>query len=247
MVPGWPERAVIDATVVLSSGFWDDDRPGSFIGFAAVVAHLAAGRGADARAVAAQLSGTDWFALMARALIELVNGTPRAALPLVETAESSTSLPRLLVASGVVGAAAFAVSGLPEAAAAKLGGVWRAEPAPRLMRFALRLLPDDVLTQLTEAARPTAPEDLIEVLDAASGDKRPDGGRTHVIISPVERELLALLRRGMPNAGIADARGVSVNTIRTQLRLLYRKLGATNRSEAIAAAERAQVLGGGVD
>jgi DNA-binding NarL/FixJ family response regulator len=61
-------------------------------------------------------------------------------------------------------------------------------------------------------------------------------------LSPVEREILTLQRRGLGNAAIASARGVSHNTIRTQIRLLYRKLGVADRGEALAVAERLALL-----
>lgn len=54
-----------------------------------------------------------------------------------------------------------------------------------------------------------------------------------------ERHVLALLESPMTTAEIADALFVSVNTIKTHLRSIYRKLGATNRREAARmAAER---------
>ena len=55
-----------------------------------------------------------------------------------------------------------------------------------------------------------------------------------------EREymLLPLLPTRLSNAEIADTLGVSLNTVKTHLKHIYRKLGVTERSEAIAAAER---------
>ena len=58
-----------------------------------------------------------------------------------------------------------------------------------------------------------------------------------------EREVLALLRGGASNAEISASRGVTSNTLRTQLRNMYRKLGVEGRTQAVAAAERLGLLG----
>jgi DNA-binding NarL/FixJ family response regulator len=57
-----------------------------------------------------------------------------------------------------------------------------------------------------------------------------------------EGEILALLPTGMTNAEIAAHLFVSVNTVKTQLRALYSKLGVRNRVEASTAA-RSGMLG----
>ena len=55
-----------------------------------------------------------------------------------------------------------------------------------------------------------------------------------------EREyaVLPLLPTRLSNAEIAETLGVSLNTVKTHLKHIYRKLGVTERSAAIAAAER---------
>ncbi len=53
-----------------------------------------------------------------------------------------------------------------------------------------------------------------------------------------EREVLAFLRTPMTMQEIADKMSVSVNTLKTHQRAIYRKLGAANRREAIARAGR---------
>jgi LuxR family transcriptional regulator, maltose regulon positive regulatory protein len=59
-----------------------------------------------------------------------------------------------------------------------------------------------------------------------------------------EREsvLLALLPTRLSNAEIADRLGVSVNTVKTHAKHVYRKLAVTSRSEAVAAAERFHLI-----
>lgn len=58
------------------------------------------------------------------------------------------------------------------------------------------------------------------------------------------RELAVLreLARGSSTRGTADELGVSINTVKTQLRSLYRKLGVTTREEALGRAREAELL-----
>jgi DNA-binding NarL/FixJ family response regulator len=51
-----------------------------------------------------------------------------------------------------------------------------------------------------------------------------------------EAEVLALLISGMRNRQIADALFVSLDTVKTHLRHIYRKLGTTSRSHTVAKA-----------
>ena len=51
-----------------------------------------------------------------------------------------------------------------------------------------------------------------------------------------ESETLALVATGMPNRAIAEALFVSENTVRTHLKAVFRKLGVTNRSQAVGRA-----------
>ncbi len=55
---------------------------------------------------------------------------------------------------------------------------------------------------------------------------RPGAGNT---LTGAERATLGLLRAGYPNAEIARRRGVSVNTVRTQVSSMLGKLGLANR------------------
>jgi len=61
-------------------------------------------------------------------------------------------------------------------------------------------------------------------------------------LSVRESELLPLLAEGMRNNEIAESLYLSVNTVKTHLKELYRKLGASNRAQAVAAAAQAGLL-----
>jgi DNA-binding NarL/FixJ family response regulator len=53
-----------------------------------------------------------------------------------------------------------------------------------------------------------------------------------------EAEILALLQKGKPNRQIASELGISENTVMVHIRHLMRKLGATNRTQAVFQALR---------
>lgn len=55
---------------------------------------------------------------------------------------------------------------------------------------------------------------------------RPGSGNR---LTPAERETLRLARAGMSNRQIAEARGVSINTVRTQVSSVMAKLGVDGR------------------
>jgi DNA-binding CsgD family transcriptional regulator len=68
------------------------------------------------------------------------------------------------------------------------------------------------------------------------------GAREAVSLTPRERDVLSLMAGTDTIAQIADALGVTQNTIKSQLRGLYRKLGAVSRDEAVLAARTAGLL-----
>jgi LuxR family maltose regulon positive regulatory protein len=61
-------------------------------------------------------------------------------------------------------------------------------------------------------------------------------------LSPQEQRVLHLLATGLSNPEIARELVVSVNTIRTQVQSIYRKLGVSNRVAASEAARSLQLL-----
>jgi DNA-binding CsgD family transcriptional regulator len=59
------------------------------------------------------------------------------------------------------------------------------------------------------------------------------------MLSPRERDVLALTARGMTNAQIARNLAVTVHAVKFHLASIYRKLGVANRTEATVAFLRA--------
>jgi two-component system, NarL family, nitrate/nitrite response regulator NarL len=64
----------------------------------------------------------------------------------------------------------------------------------------------------------------------------------HVLLTSREREILGLLADGMVNKQIAARLGISTNTVKTHLELLFDKLDVSSRAEAVATAVRRGLL-----
>lgn len=58
------------------------------------------------------------------------------------------------------------------------------------------------------------------------------------ILTAKEIKLLHGLKEGLSNQQLADASFVSINTIKTQLKALYKKLQVSNRSQAVQTAQQ---------
>lgn len=64
----------------------------------------------------------------------------------------------------------------------------------------------------------------------------------HVLLTGREREILGLLADGMGNKQIAGRLGISANTVKTHLELLFDKLDVSSRAEAVATGVRRGLL-----
>jgi DNA-binding CsgD family transcriptional regulator len=62
------------------------------------------------------------------------------------------------------------------------------------------------------------------------------------VLTPRERDILALLADGLGNKQIAARLGISTNTVKTHLELLFDKLEVSSRTEAVATAARMGLL-----
>lgn len=89
----------------------------------------------------------------------------------------------------------------------------------------------------TEDASPAA--DVVLVAHAGRTSAARTGGdgslgATDAALTSREREILALLADGLGNKQIAARLGISANTVKTHLELVFEKLGVSTRAEAVA-------------
>lgn len=114
--------------------------------------------------------------------------------------------------------------------------IYTGDPDPDAPRIAMRLGAAGFFSK-TEP-----PENLIDVVDAVARGSMifpfiPVNGEDRDplrILTPRERELLAMLSQGFTNFEIAGKLKVSPNTVKFHLRNLYDKLNIRNRAEAVA-------------
>ncbi|HYU54344.1 MAG TPA: response regulator transcription factor [Gemmatimonadaceae bacterium] len=100
---------------------------------------------------------------------------------------------------------------------------------------------DDFEVVGVSASSATVPPSADIILVARGSEPSPPGrqatrGETAVgaPLSNREREILALLADGLVNKQIAARLGISTNTVKTHLELLFDKLGVATRAEAVA-------------
>lgn len=104
--------------------------------------------------------------------------------------------------------------------------------APIRLELLRRARDRDVLVAADHAAR---------VL--AGARPRGGGGAEHgARLSPRQLEVLSHVARGLTDAGVAAALGISTSTAKTHLREVYRRLGVASRTQAIAEGRRLGVL-----
>lgn len=197
---------------------------------------LALGRGNLARAVMAGPDHNHPLVVVVRARLALLAGQDEAALRM--TQDSSWDR----IASGRDRLAMLLIRAI---AAARTGDVGSAQAA-------LRRAVD--VAGVSGVLRPFATVDRDELMDVAATvpharrllDKdplaqQPDLFPTYVELielSPREQQVLDQLSEGLTVPQIADSAVLSYNTVRTQQRSLYKKLGTSDRSEAIARARQ---------
>jgi ATP/maltotriose-dependent transcriptional regulator MalT len=100
------------------------------------------------------------------------------------------------------------------------------------------------LQPLVRALYATSPSAFLRVVL----EMAPDAPRTRsggVLVEPLterEQALLALLPSRLTNAEMAEAAGVSLNTVKTHLKHIYRKLAVSGRRDAVGYAEQLGLL-----
>ena len=84
--------------------------------------------------------------------------------------------------------------------------------------------------------------ELLAALDGANGSNRPHPPFMIEPLSPRERAVLRYLPTMMSNQEIASELFVSVNTVKTHLKAIYRKLDVADRREAVNRARSLELL-----
>ncbi len=132
--------------------------------------------------------------------------------------------------------------------AAELRLLAEASPETRLVVLANRPTVDDCRQLLAFGAtaclaKSTESRDVLHAIYLASRGLRvlpPDNGELPLapgpeLLTPREADVLELLQAGRSNAEIAQELHVSIETVRTHARRVYRKLGVRSRRELLAA------------
>jgi ATP/maltotriose-dependent transcriptional regulator MalT len=89
----------------------------------------------------------------------------------------------------------------------------------------------------------SAPVDLVLVARApGAANTRVRDRIVSAGLTNREREVLTLLADGLGNKQIAARLGISTNTVKTHLELLFEKLGVSTRAQAVAAGVRLGLL-----
>ncbi|MEQ6899025.1 response regulator transcription factor [Microbacterium sp. KR10-403] len=88
---------------------------------------------------------------------------------------------------------------------------------------------------------------LVEALIAVHAGRQPEATHSHRLTSPIgndwpgreegltlrESEVLALITQGLSNDEVAERMYLSVNSVKTHIRTCYRRIGVTNRANAV--------------
>ncbi|MFV0285717.1 MAG: LuxR C-terminal-related transcriptional regulator [Demequina sp.] len=198
---------------------------------------LVAGHVRAAEEAATRTTADHPIAVIARARVLLAQGRADAALSLVMTLGATPLGPRAGAEWALLMAAGLAAAGRgPEAAAHAVAASVRMRDRGLRMPF-LALSPAD-RTRIAELVQQHAGDpDLVAWVTALGSMPAfvPDRGQS-VVLSPREQDVLDALAAEASATQIAADLFVSANTVKTQLRSIYRKLGASTRAEALVRA-----------
>lgn len=237
--PGTLTLQQIDEAVERSRRFWTDGLPSTFVAQAASLAYLALHRPDLSREVLSEFRETDWFLAVGNAVERLVSGYG-SAVDAISGLYLGPDVPRAEAVADIIMVASYASMGQDEAACLRLNSLWMKSRAS-LIRYALRFVPSETFSVIY-GYRDRLHDGLVEVLEQAAGDPHVLVNARVPSLSKSELETLELLRGARTYSEVAAARFVSINTVRTQVKALYRKLEVKGRDEAIAKAEKMGLL-----
>ena len=154
-------------------------------------------------------------------------------MPRLDGVGAMRELRRRLPASRVIVLTSFADDErlLPAIKAGAAGYLLKNVAPQELARAVRAAHAGEALLDTAVAAR------LVEAIATPPGEAPPER------LTPREREVLALLGRGLSNKRIARELGVAEKTVKTHVSHLLAKLGAADRTEAAVYAVRAGLVG----
>jgi len=161
-------------------------------------------------------------------LREITVGHDRDSSPTVCVVHTVFDSDEMLFAALMAGAHGYLLKGEPATImAARLSAAMRGEPAisPAIARR--------VLARFRGSATDVRPSHLTA---AGASDH-------HAGLTPRELQVLRLIAQGMTLSEVAGALGVSINTIKTQVKRVYERLGVGSRVAAASEARRRGLLG----
>ncbi|WP_029432170.1 LuxR C-terminal-related transcriptional regulator [Blastococcus sp. URHD0036] len=207
---------------------------------------LARGRLVEATAVLDAADDDTGWTVRWRATTALLDHSAAVAVPRREPLGARDGSPIVAVQSGVVRACQHLEAGAVPAAVGELSRAldaaaretlrWPFLDAPLQARRLLRTHPD--LRGHAEWLSLTPPDRPVRGAGAAPGPARPAPPVQD--LSEREREVLVHLAEMLSTTEIAATMFISVNTVRTHIRSILRKLSATRRNQAV---RRARELG----
>jgi DNA-binding NarL/FixJ family response regulator len=100
----------------------------------------------------------------------------------------------------------------------------------------------EAIRQVTSGGAPMTPEVAKKVLDAFAKAELMIGKKGDYGLTSREQEILRHLAEGLLKKEIADALGISVNTVSTHLRRVYDKLHVNTNTGAVAKALREGII-----
>lgn len=240
LLAGKPQQGLdrVDRLRPINARWWTADSDAqTLLGSVVVDLQCALGRGNAARAALARYSSNHPLPRVSRARYALLTGDPETALTEAVRVAARDGHPRARLDALLLEAAASARLGNPDAArAAWTRATDLAHDVGTVRPFAL--LPAAVAQELDEAglSRPTDP-----ATDADRVPVFPD--RVPVIeLSAREQLVLSAMADGKSVAAAAAELFVSPNTVKSQMRSIFKKLDAHTRDEALRTAVLLELL-----
>ncbi|WP_158675554.1 helix-turn-helix transcriptional regulator [Nocardia stercoris] len=222
----------------------DTCRPGgiaySLLTASEIDLRLAGGEGNKAIEIADSVIGDDPWTVVAAARANLFARRPTVALALCHRVDwFQSAQPRPHLEALLVQAAAHEALGETDSADTRWVSACTLIEQTGLLR-PLALVPTRLVRTLSERTG-VSTSGVAEFLAAATPSVFPTDVPV-VRLTDREQAILRELARGEPLRKIAEKQFVSINTVKTQLRSMYQKVGGHSREEAVAIARKLGLL-----